>query len=171
LPAEFVNELTLAAPLHDVGKIGVPDYVLRKPDRLDAQEFAIMQQHTVIGHRILADSQSPLLVLGAEIALTHHEKFDGTGYPNGLAGDKIPLCGRIVAVADVFDALTSRRPYQTPWGPVEAKSHIVSRSGSQFDPRVVEAFVNVWDAVLETFTRLADDAQRTAPEPIELAAV
>ena len=158
LPAESCEELMLAAPLHDVGKIGIPDFILRKPDRLDAGEFLIMQQHTVIGHRILADSQSPLLQLGAEIALTHHEKFDGTGYPNGIAGEAIPLSGRIVAVADVFDAITSRRPYKlTPWAPAEAKAHVLERAGTQFDPAVVEAFERAWDLILDTNARLSDN--------------
>lgn len=158
LPSETCDQLMLAAPLHDVGKIGVPDFILRKPDRLDAGEFLVMQQHTVIGHRILADSQSPLLRLGAEIALTHHEKFDGTGYPNGIAGAAIPLSGRIVAVADVFDAVTSRRPYKlTPWAPAEAKAHVLEHAGTQFDPAVVQAFKCAWDVILDTNARLSDN--------------
>lgn len=134
-----VDTLFHAAPLHDVGKVGIPDAVLLKPARLTPEEWRIMQGHTVIGHAILAESESSYLRAGAEVALTHHEKFDGSGYPAGLAGGDIPIGGRIVAVADVLDALMSRRPYKPPWSQKEALSHIAEQSGSHFDPAVVAA--------------------------------
>jgi len=163
LDPDLVEELVLAAPLHDLGKIGIPDYVLRKPDRLDADEFRLMQRHTVIGHAILSESRSRLLQRGAEIALTHHEKVDGSGYPNGLTGDNIPLSGRIVAIADVFDAITSRRPYKEPWPLADARSLLQQGSGRHFDTDCLEAFFRSWDAVVDARARLAED-----PLPAEL---
>jgi putative two-component system response regulator len=159
-----VEELTLAAPLHDIGKIGIPDYVLRKPDRLDIEEFKLMQRHTLIGHAILTESRSRLLQLGAEIALTHHEKFDGSGYPGGLIGQAIPLSGRIVAIADVFDAVTSRRPYKAAWPLADARALLTQASGKHFDPDCLDAFLRQWGAVLEARDRLAED-----PIPPELS--
>jgi len=130
-----------AAPMHDVGKIGVPDYILLKPSALDDIEFGIMKQHTVIGHRILAGSASTVLQLASEVALTHHERLDGSGYPDGRAGTAIPLAGRIVAVADSFDALTSERPYKTEWPLGLAVAYLQQHAGSHFDPACVEAFL------------------------------
>jgi two-component system, response regulator RpfG len=158
LSPDFAEEVVLAAPLHDIGKIGIPDFILRKPDRLDPEEYALMQRHTVIGHEILRDSNSRLLQLGAEIALTHHEKFDGSGYPRALAGEAIPMAGRIVAVADVFDALTSRRPYKAAWPLADARALIQQGARKHFDPVCVDAFLAQWGAVLEARERLADDA-------------
>lgn len=146
-----------AAPMHDVGKLGTPDGILLKPGRLDADELMVMQRHPTIGHSILAGSSSQLIQLGAEIALTHHEKFDGTGYPNRLAGESIPLPGRIVAVADVFDALTSERPYKRAWEVDRARAMLVESSGTHFDPRCVETMIARWDRVLEIKERFADD--------------
>jgi putative two-component system response regulator len=159
---EFCEDIALAAPLHDIGKIGIPDYVLCKPDRLDPEEFELMQKHTIIGHEILKGSHSRLLQLGGEIALTHHERFDGTGYPHHLVGHAIPLAGRIVSVADVFDAVTSRRPYKAAFPASEARAVLQRGSGTQFDPSCVEAFLNNWDAVMETYHRFADDSPHTA---------
>jgi putative two-component system response regulator len=130
--------LLAAAPMHDVGKIGVPDHILKKPGRLDAEEWQEMQQHVRYGGEILGDQDSELLLMAKTIALTHHEKWDGSGYPGGLKGEQIPLVGRIVALADVFDALTSARPYKAAW-PVEAALKFIrENSGTHFDPLLVE---------------------------------
>ncbi|MEA2157933.1 MAG: cyclic di-GMP phosphodiesterase [Solirubrobacteraceae bacterium] len=129
-----------AAPLHDIGKIAIPDSILLKPGKLTADEFQIVKSHTLIGARILAGSQSGLLRVAQEIALTHHERWDGNGYPTGLAGARIPVAGRIVAVADVFDALTHARPYKEAWPVSEAAANISDHGGRQFDPDIVKIF-------------------------------
>jgi putative two-component system response regulator len=129
-----------AAPMHDVGKIGIPDSILMKAGQLDPSEFDVIKQHTVIGHQILGDSTSPLLQAAAEIALSHHERFDGSGYPRQLGGEAIPLHGRVVAVADTFDALTSRRPYKAAWPPALAWEFLRQNAGARFDPACVQAF-------------------------------
>ncbi len=147
-----------AAPMHDIGKVGTPDAILLKPGRLTPEEFTIMKQHTTIGYQILAKSRSSRLLTAAEIAWTHHEKFDGSGYPRGLAGHAIPLFGRIVAVADVFDALTSERPYKKAWTVERTVQLIKESSGLHFDPTCVEAFLFEFDTILEIRTRFADDA-------------
>ena len=131
-----------AAPLHDVGKIAISDSILLKPGKLSPQEFDRMKLHTELGARILSGGQFPLLQLAEQIALTHHERWDGTGYM-GLCGEAIPMAGRIVAVADVFDALISERPYKRAWSQKEALEEIRRQSGMQFDPRVVEVFLSV----------------------------
>ncbi len=142
------QELILeASPMHDVGKVGIPDAILLKPGRLDAAEFEIMKRHPRLGYEILADSTSPLLQAAAIIALNHHEKFDGSGYPQGLSGEAIPLYGRIVAIADVFDALTSERPYKQAWPLERARAFLVEQAGKHFDPVLVEAFLRAWDEV------------------------
>ena len=130
-----------AAPLHDIGKIGVPDSILLKPGRLTTLEFDTMRDHTQIGYEILRHSQSPYLHAGATIALTHHEKYNGSGYPGGLVGEKIPLYGRIVGLIDVFDALTSKRPYKEAWPLERAIELLVSERNEHFDPRIVDLFV------------------------------
>jgi putative two-component system response regulator len=129
-----------AAPLHDLGKIGIPDAILLKAGKLSDAEFDVVKTHAQIGAEILAGSRSPLLRLAERIALTHHERWDGGGYPCGLTGDEIPLVGRIAAVADVFDALTHERPYKQAWSVDEAVTEIVGQAGRQFDPRVIDAF-------------------------------
>jgi PAS domain S-box-containing protein len=129
-----------AAPLHDVGKIGIPDSILLKPGKLSATEFEAMKQHTVLGSALLAGSDCELLRLAGQIALTHHERWDGSGYPSGLVGDVIPIAGRIVAVVDAVDAMTHDRPYKSASTVEEARSEISRCSGSHFDPRVVRAF-------------------------------
>jgi putative two-component system response regulator len=141
LPPDQVDLILRAAPLHDVGKIGVPDSILLKPGKLTDEEFDTMRQHTIIGAGILSGSSSPWLHLAEEIAISHHERWDGRGYPNGLSGEDIPLVGRIVAVADVFDALTNKRPYKEAWPFSKALAEIESQSGKQFDERVVKAFL------------------------------
>jgi putative two-component system response regulator len=143
LPTEAYELIGRAAPLHDIGKIGIPDRVLLKPDRLDAEELAIIRTHTVIGANILAGSRYPLLQLAEEIALCHHERWDGGGYPRGLAADAIPLSGRIVAVADVFDSLSHERPYKRAWTKAETLAEIGAQAGSQFDPAVVDALLRI----------------------------
>lgn len=152
-----------AAPMHDIGKIGIPDHILLKPGRLDDAEMEIMRGHPQIGADILRGSASPLLQTAAVIALHHHEKFDGSGYPSGLAGADIALYGRIVAVADVFDALTSARPYKQAWECARAFAFLEAGAGSHFDPLCVAAFLRQRDAVLDIHAVLRD------PQPIRAA--
>ena len=149
--------LLLASPMHDVGKIGISDDILLKPGRLTAAEYAIMQTHTRIGARILAGSDSPLLQLAEVIALTHHEWFDGNGYPERLQGCDIPLAGRITAMADAFDAMTSKRIYKQAMPVDLALRTIEGAAGTQFDPDVVEAFFGSLDEILEVRHGLAED--------------
>src|SRR6185503_6225087 len=149
LDADEVETVELAAPLHDIGKIGIPDQILLKPDRLDAAEWEVMRRHPVIGHEILKGSASKYVRMGALIALGHHEKYDGSGYPNGLVGDHIPLSARIVAVADVYDALTSVRPYKPAWPSEQAFEHLGSQAGRHFDPRMLEAFLGLRKEVIQ----------------------
>ena len=153
---EGCADLLHAAPMHDVGKIGIPDNVLLKPGRLDEEEWKIMRRHCKLGYNILANSDVPLIQLAATVAITHHEKWDGTGYPRGLAGNDIPISGRIVAIADVFDALTTKRPYKEPFS-IE-KSFSILREGREkhFDPEVVDAFFAAEDAILQIKDRYAD---------------
>ncbi|OIR06887.1 cyclic di-GMP phosphodiesterase response regulator RpfG [mine drainage metagenome] len=146
-----------AAPMHDVGKLGTPDDILLKPARLTPEEFEIMKKHAAIGWEILKDSSSPILQMAADIALSHHERFDGSGYPRGLSGEAIPMAGRIVAVADVFDALTSERPYKQPWPIARAVEYLEQGRGSHFDPRCVDAFTRDWAAVLAIRSRYLDE--------------
>ncbi|MEM6992111.1 MAG: HD domain-containing phosphohydrolase [Myxococcota bacterium] len=140
--------LRVASPMHDVGKIGIPDNILLKPGRLTPDEYQIMKQHAEIGYRILSGSASPLVKLAATIAHTHHEKFDGSGYPNGLAGEDIPIEGRVAAVADVFDALTSKRPYKPAWSIEDAVGLLQKGRGAHFDPQLVDLFIDAMDDVL-----------------------
>ena len=143
------QELILeAAPMHDVGKLGTPDLILLKPGKLTPEEFAVMKQHATIGWEILRDSAAPALKTAAEIAYTHHEKFDGSGYPRGLTGEDIPLFGRIVAIADVFDALTSARPYKPAWDFGRAWEFVRENRGTHFDPCCADAFLAQREAVL-----------------------
>ena len=138
---EEVGILTSAAPLHDIGKIGIPDTVLLKRGGLTDEELAVMRRHPLIGYDILRDSDSRFVQMGATIALRHHERWDGSGYPDGLKGEEIPLTARIVAVADVFDALTSERPYKHAWTPDEAFEYMRSHRGTLFDPSCVDALL------------------------------
>jgi putative two-component system response regulator len=142
-----------AAPMHDIGKVGTPDHILLKPGRLTVDEFSIMKLHAAIGHEILRDSASAILQTAAVIARSHHEKFDGSGYPLGLAGEAIPRHGRIVALADVFDALTSSRPYKLAWDLERSASFIREQSGLHFDPLCVTAFFSLWGEVLSIRAR------------------
>jgi putative two-component system response regulator len=140
--AVFAEQLVNAAPMHDIGKIGIPDRVLLKPGKLDNEELGIMRKHSELGAEILANSTSPLIQLAHSVALYHHEKWDGSGYPFGMKGEDIPIEARIVAVADVFDALLSKRPYKEPWPVEDAVAEIKSQSGSHFDPTVVDAMMS-----------------------------
>jgi putative two-component system response regulator len=162
LDPEWVGTVRLAAPLHDLGKIAVPDSILLKPGRLTPPERAAMQLHVDAGWRILRGSDSPVLQVAAEIARTHHERWDGDGYLEGLRGDAIPLSGRLVAVADVFDALVHERPYKQAFGLDQAVEIVVESSGSHFDPAVVEAFLNLDHAALLAEVPAAGGARRAA---------
>lgn len=145
-----------AAPLHDIGKIGIPDSILLKPGRLTAAEFDRVKQHTTIGAALLADSSVPVVRLAEQIALTHHERWDGTGYPSETARDVTPLAGRIVAIADVFDALISERPYKAPWPVERAVDEIIEQAGSQFDPSLTEVFAQLDHEALTEPVHAAD---------------
>jgi putative two-component system response regulator len=144
LPNQQVELIRLAAPLHDLGKIGIPDHILLKPGRFSPSEYEQMKTHAAIGARILSGGRYPLLRMAEEIAYAHHERWDGSGYPLGLAGEDIPLTGRIVAVADAFDALTHERPYKHAWPIAESLAEIVRQSGEKFDPSVVAALVRLY---------------------------
>ena len=142
--------LAQAAPMHDTGKIGIPDAILKAPRRLINSEMEVMRTHAQIGHKILSQCDTPLFALAAEIALCHHEKWNGTGYPEGLAGEDIPESARIVAIADVFDALTMKRPYKKAWSDDEAFEHLREGAGKHFDPKLVECFISIKKEILET---------------------
>jgi putative two-component system response regulator len=143
LPSGLVELIGQAAPLHDVGKIGLPDDILLKPSALTQEEFGVMKEHTILGSKLLARSDSAVLQLGESIALTHHERWDGNGYPAGLAGEDIPVTARIVAVVDAFDAMTHDRPYRSARSVDHALAEITRCSGTQFDPRVAGTFVEL----------------------------
>ena len=156
LERDEAETIELAAPLHDIGKIGIPGPDPAQAQRLEEAEWQVMRRHPVIGHEILKGSASKYVRMGALIALGHHEKYDGSGYPNGLVGDHVPLCARIVAVADVYDALTSVRPYKPP-GRASRRSTTCARSGGRhFDPRMVEAFLGMHKEVLEIQNEWSD---------------
>ena len=154
--AEWADDLLNAAPMHDVGKIGIPDAVLQKPGPLDPQEWATMRRHPEIGAEIIGEHPSGVLRLARSVALAHHEKWDGSGYPAGLAGEHIPLEARIVAVADVFDALTSVRPYKKAWAPEDAMAHIAAQAGQHFDPELVRLFAPLLPELLDIRQRWQD---------------
>ncbi len=146
---ERADDLLNAAPMHDVGKIGIPDSILKKAGKLTEEEWKIMQTHATIGAEIIGEHKSPLLISARTIALTHHEKWNGTGYPNGLKGNDIPIEGRIVALADVFDALTTVRPYKKAWSVPDAVGYIQKESGGHFDPELASLFVEQLPALLK----------------------
>ena len=156
LSVEEQDLLLESAPMHDIGKVGTPDFILLKPGKLTEAEFEVMKQHAVIGYEVLNSGNSPLLKVAAEIAYTHHEKFDGSGYPRGLKGNEIPLFGRIVAVADVFDALTSERPYKRAWSIEQATQLLQDGMGSHFDPDCVNAFLADFEEVLTIKNQFKD---------------
>jgi len=157
-----IEVIARSAPLHDIGKVGIPDNILLKPGKLTDEEFEIMKTHTIIGHDAIAAAEaampfkSPFLQCAREIALSHQEKWDGSGYPEGLSGEAIPLAARLMAVADVYDALISRRPYKEPMSGTDAMAIITKGAGTHFDPDVVKAFINV-SAEVETIARMLED--------------
>lgn len=152
----FCRDIRLAAPLHDIGKAGLTDAVLRKRGTLSPEERRDMEEHTRIGHAMLKDSRNGVLRMAADIALTHHERWDGTGYPQRLRGEQIPLAGRITAVADVFDALTSVRSYKTAWSLGNALNYLQEKAGEQFDPACVAAFASGRDEIAEVMRAMPD---------------
>ena len=159
---ETADTLLNASPMHDIGKIGIPDRVLLKPGKLDAEEWEIMQTHAAIGGVMLGGHPSPLLTMAKEIALTHHEKWNGAGYPKGMKEEEIPLPGRVCALADVFDALTSERPYKKPWSIEDTVSEIDNQKGVHFDPQLVELF----HTVLEQFVSIKKEYREPGPTPL-----
>jgi putative two-component system response regulator len=167
LDAKFCKEIYLAAPLHDVGKVAIPDSILLKPGKLDDFEMATIRTHTTIGAQILANSSCELIQLAGIIASAHHEKWDGSGYPNGLRDHQIPLAARIVSVADVFDALTTARPYKKAFPLEEARAYLESKKAKEFDPSCVDAFLSRWNDVIDIsgskmFSSPAGNAARLA---------
>lgn len=148
LPETICNMICTAAPMHDIGKIGISDSILKKPGKLSAEEWSQMRQHPKIGYEIIGIHPSPLLQMAATIAYTHHEKWDGSGYPQGLKGTEIPLEGRIVAIADVFDALTTARPYKSAWSVDSAVEFLQSQTGQHFDPELIEPFIGKIDTIV-----------------------
>ncbi|MBF0378583.1 MAG: response regulator [Desulfamplus sp.] len=140
---EKAEMLELAAPMHDIGKVGIPDAILKKPGPLNDEEWNIMKTHPKIGHTILSKSRTPLFIMASDVAISHHEKWNGTGYPRQLKGKDIPESGRIVALADVFDALTMKRPYKEPWSLERAIEEIKNGAGSHFDPEIVHCFFKI----------------------------
>ncbi|WPB57862.1 two-component system response regulator [Xylophilus sp. GOD-11R] len=162
------EDLLHAAPMHDIGKIGIPDAILRKNGKLEPDEWAVMRSHVEIGARIIGEHAQGVLHTAYQVALTHHEKWDGSGYPRGLAGEAIPLVGRIVAIADVFDALTSERPYKHAWPIEKAVELLREQAGKHFDPRLVQIFLEHLPAFLEVRDRFPEDSV-TLPE-LELVA-
>lgn len=157
LPASLVNDIYYASPLHDVGKIGIPDNILLKPGKLSPEDWEIMKSHTIIGARILGNADSRLMQIAEQIAISHHERFDGSGYPKGLKGSQIPLVGRIVALADVFDALTSKRIYKPVYSNEYSLEYIAQAAGKQFDPEVVDAFMRGIDNILKIQASFKDE--------------
>lgn len=148
LPRRLCRDIYLAAPLHDVGKVAIPDHILLKPARLNEEEMGVIRTHAAIGSRILADSSCKLIQIAALIAAGHHERWDGSGYPEGLEGLDIPIAARVVAVADVFDALTTKRPYKEAMPLIEARRYLEDKKAREFDPACVDAFLARWNDVV-----------------------
>lgn len=166
LEEDHCDMIEVSAPMHDIGKIGIPDYILLKPGRLTLTEFDIMKTHPMIGFEILQNSPSKYLNLGATIALSHHEKFDGSGYPYGAKGDEIPIEARIVAVADVYDALTSNRPYKKCWSSEDGLSFLNANKGNHFDPDCVNAFVAKFSEISLVQCQLMDEVSPQELMPV-----
>lgn len=157
LSRELQDVLFKASPFHDIGKVGIQDSILLKPGKLDEDEWQVMQKHALIGYEILKRSQSEYLKAGGIIAFSHHEKYDGSGYPKGLKGSSIPILGRIVAIADVFDALTTKRPYKEAWTFEEGVTYILDQSGKHFDPELVAAFNHCIDQIRDIYDTYSED--------------
>lgn len=157
MDTEEVEMIKMTAPMHDAGKIGIPDAILHKPGKLDEEEFTIMKNHASIGYDILYDDEDPTLQMAARIAREHHEKWDGTGYPLGIKGEDISLEARMTAIADVFDALTSKRPYKDPWPMEKALDLIKENTGKHFDPTLATLFIDNFDRVLEIHNANKDE--------------
>lgn len=157
LPARQVSLIKLASPLHDIGKVAIPDAILHKPGKLSPEEWAIMQKHVVYGVDILKGSRREVMQTGALIAGNHHEKWDGSGYPAALSGEAIPICGRITALADVFDALGARRSYKAPWPDHQIRRHILAERGRHFDPILVDLFIQHFDEFVAIRERYPDE--------------
>ncbi|MBI5782560.1 MAG: HD domain-containing protein, partial [Gammaproteobacteria bacterium] len=151
-------------PMHDIGKVGIPDKILLKPGKLTAEEWEIMKTHTTIGYDVLRDSSSPLLRMGADIAHSHHEKYNGQGYPRGLVGETIPIAGRIVAVADELDALLSVRPYKQAWNLKDALEQMRRESERHFDPDCVDIMLRHIDTILDIQKKFADVSEAVLPD-------
>ncbi|MCL6271054.1 response regulator [Sansalvadorimonas sp. 2012CJ34-2] len=156
-PPAWVELLHLAAPMHDIGKIGIPDGILLKPGKLAPEEWELMKRHTEFGGNIIGEHDSELMRLAKEVALNHHEKWDGTGYPKGLEGEDIPLSARVVAIADVFDALTSERSYKKAWPVEDTVSWMDEQCGAHFDPKLIEVFHQVLPEILKVREQYAED--------------
>ena len=170
LPQRDIENIPYASPMHDVGKIGIPDSILMKPGKLTDEEMAVMKRHATIGEKILSNSEADVIKMGAQIALTHHEKWNGEGYPLGLGGEKIPLCGRIAAVADVFDALGSQRPYKEALPMGKTLEIMKEGRGSHFDPNILD----VLTSNLDDFLKIKADVDKAAetsdkPNPVSAA--
>jgi response regulator RpfG family c-di-GMP phosphodiesterase len=155
--SQFCDMIFLAAPMHDIGKVGIPDRILLKPGRLDSAEWEIMKTHTTIGYEVLKDSCSPLMRMGSEIAHTHHERYNGGGYPQGLRGDAIPVVGRIVAVADELDALLSERPYKRAWSLQDALAFMRGERGQHFDPACIDMMLRHIGEILEILKKYPEE--------------
>lgn len=163
--AAACRQLELAAPMHDIGKLSIPDAILHKPGKLDAEEWAVMQTHSTVGYKILSKSSAaPILQMAATVALRHHEKWDGSGYPDGLAGEEIPEMARIVAIADVFDALSMTRPYKEAWPLDRVMETMMSSAGTHFDPRLIEHFMRIQPqivAIMDEWNAREAEGQRS----------
>ena len=167
MSAKEVEIYRFASPMHDMGKIAIPDAILKKEDRLTAEEFRVMKDHAAIGGRMFDGSASPILKAASDICHAHHEKWDGTGYPNGLKGDRIPIYARILALVDVFDALSTKRCYKEAWSYEDALKHIKKEAGKHFDPHLVNVFLKIQPQIRQIFESnrtiqgfLTDDAIR-----------
>ncbi|MBR4679528.1 MAG: HD domain-containing protein [Fibrobacter sp.] len=156
LPEVEVERIRLAAPMHDLGKVGIPDAILNKPGRFTDDEYAIMKTHSEIGYNMLHNSKRQLLRFAAEISRSHHERWDGRGYPRGIAGEEIPLAGRICSVADVLDALSSPRCYKQPWPEEKVKEEFLKQRGAQFQPELVDVLMEHWDEIYSLYRRNSD---------------